>query len=150
MTGLVGAIDALRQRLLAIPGVDEKPSRWGADPAFWIAGREFVHCHGDQAEVRVTRSLMTDALSDPQVIRRTRTSDWVQVPIAATDLIASLAERAVAANLIGRRAAPNTSGSRRSRRSRCHQRGRALPYGRGPPGTRLPYRSDPVTRPWGP
>jgi hypothetical protein len=109
MTGLVGAIEALRQRLLAIPGVDEKPSRWGADPAFWIAGREFVHCHGDQAEVRVTRSLMTEALSDPRVIRRTRTSDWVQVPIGATDLIASLAERAVAANLVGRRAAPNAS-----------------------------------------
>jgi hypothetical protein len=109
MTGLVGAIEALRQRLLAIPGVDEKPSHWGADPAFWIAGREFVHCHGDQAEVRVTRSLMTDALSDPRVIRRTRTSDWVQVPIGATELIASLAERAAAANLVGRRAAPNAS-----------------------------------------
>jgi hypothetical protein len=107
MTGPVGPIDALRQRLLAIPGIDERPSRWGADPAFWIAGREFVHCHGDQAEVRVTRTLMTEALSDPRVIRRTRTSDWVQIPIAATDLIAGLAERAIAANLVGRRAAPN-------------------------------------------
>ena len=68
-----------------------------------------MHCHGDQAEVRVTRSLMTEALRDPRVVRRTRTSDWVQMPIAETDLIASLAERAVAANLVGRRAAPNAS-----------------------------------------
>lgn len=97
----VGAIEALRYRILALPGIDERPSRWGADPAFWIAGREFVHCHGDQAEVRVTRSLMTEALSDPRVIRRTRTSDWVQVPIAETELIARLAERAVVANLAG-------------------------------------------------
>jgi hypothetical protein len=106
----VGAIEALRHRLLALPGIDERPSRWGADPAFWIAGREFVHCRGDQAEVRITRSLMTEALRDPRVIRRTRTSDWVQVPIAATELIANLAERAVAANLVSRRAAPNGSG----------------------------------------
>jgi hypothetical protein len=109
----VGAIDALRQRLLALPGVNERPSRWGADPAFWIARREFLHCHGDQAEVRVTRSLMTEALSDPRVIRRTRTSDWVQVPITETELIARLAKRAVAANLANlpaRRRSPSVKG----------------------------------------
>jgi len=95
----VGAIEALRHRLLAVPGIDEKRSRWGADPAFWTAGREILHCHGDLAEVRVTRGLMSEALSDPRVIRRTRTSDWVRVPIAETELIARLAERAVAMNL---------------------------------------------------
>jgi hypothetical protein len=98
----VRAIDALRQRLVAIPGVEERPSRWGADPAFWIAGREFVHRHGEKVEVRVTRSLMAQALRDPRVARRTRTSDWVQIPIAATELIASLAEHAAAKNLDGR------------------------------------------------
>jgi hypothetical protein len=81
-----------------------------------------VHCHGDQAEVRVTRSLMTDALSDPRVIRRTRTSDWVQVPIGATELIASLAERAVAVHLVGRRAT-----SPRMRGTRAHKDAAALP-----------------------
>jgi hypothetical protein len=109
----VRAIDALRQRLLAVPGVKERPSRWGADPAFWIAGREFAHCLGEQVEVRVTRSLMAEALSDPRVIRRTRTSDWVQIPIAATDLIAGLAEHAAAKNLEGRPARTRAA-SRRS------------------------------------
>lgn len=107
------AIDALRQRLVAVPGIEERPSRWGADPAFWIAGREFVHCHGDQVEVRVTRSLMAEALRDPRVVRRTRTSDWVQIPIAATDLIAGLAEHAAAKNL-DRRPARTRAASRRS------------------------------------
>ena len=66
-----------------------------------------MHCHGDQVEVRVTRSLMAEALRDPRVIRRTRTSDWVQIPMAETELIVSLAERAVTANFVGRRSAPN-------------------------------------------
>jgi hypothetical protein len=56
---------------------------------------------------------MTEALSDPRVIRRTRTSDWVQVPITETELIARLAKRAVAANLANlpaRRRSPSVKG----------------------------------------
>ncbi len=88
----------LRQRLLALPGFEERPSRWGADPAFWIRGREIVHCHGAEVEVRVTRSLVSEALRDPRVIRRTRTSDWVKVPVRETELIVRLADRAIRAN----------------------------------------------------
>lgn len=85
--------------MLAMPAVEQRPSRWGADPAFWIGGREFVHCHGRVVEVRITRRLMPLALRDPRTIRRTRTSDWVQVPLAATDLVMTLAVLAVAPNL---------------------------------------------------
>jgi hypothetical protein len=99
----VGDLSDLRSRMLAMPAVEQRPSRWGADPAFWIGGREFVHCHGRLAEVRVTRSLMPKALRDARAIRRTRTSDWVQVPLAETDLVMSLAVLAVAPNLAERR-----------------------------------------------
>jgi hypothetical protein len=102
----------LRRRLLSADGVEERPSRWGADPAFWVAGRELVHCHGGVAEVRVTRRLMTEALDHPEVVRRTRTSDWVQVPISQTDLIVRLAALAIDAN----RAVRGRENRRRSRR----------------------------------
>jgi hypothetical protein len=96
------ATEALRERLLGTDGVEERPSRWGADPAFWVAGREFVHCHRGVAEVRVTRRLMSEALDHPAVVRRSRTSDWVQIPLSETDLIVRLATRAIDANRAGR------------------------------------------------
>jgi len=81
-----------------IPGVEERPSQWGADPAFWIDNREFVHVHAGEVEIRVTRRRMRDALSDPRVVRRTPTSDWVQVPIGESALAQRLARVALDAN----------------------------------------------------
>lgn len=81
-----------------LPDVEERPSRWGADPAFWIDNREFVHVHGAVVEIRVTRRRMRDALADPRVVRRTRTSDWVQIPIGDSVLAQRLARMALDAN----------------------------------------------------
>ena len=91
-----------------VPGAEELPSRWGADPAFWVDGREIVHCHGGEVELRVTRRHMSEALSHPRAVRRSRTSDWVQVPISETDLIMELAEIAASANANERGQADST------------------------------------------
>jgi hypothetical protein len=94
----VGGTQALTRRLLALPGVEQRPSRWGADPAFWAGGRELVHCHRGEVEVRVTRRRMQEALNQPGVVRRTRTSDWVQVAAADHDLVVRLTRLALEAN----------------------------------------------------
>jgi Family of unknown function (DUF5519) len=84
--------------MLTLPGVEQRPSRWGADPAFWAAGRELVHCHRGEVEVRVTRRRMAEALGEPGVVRRTLTSEWVQVPLGQTDVVMRLARLALEAN----------------------------------------------------
>ncbi len=48
--------------------------------------------------MRVTRRRMAEALRLPGVVRRTRTSDWVQVPLDATDVVMRLAKLALEAN----------------------------------------------------
>ena len=85
-------------RLRALPDVEEAPSQWTRAQAFWIDGREFVHLHGDAIELRVTRRLVDAALANERVVRRTRTSDWVIVPLAEEDLIVELATSALEAN----------------------------------------------------
>jgi len=87
----------LVERLGELPAVERRPSRWGADPAFWIDGREFVHFHGDEVEIRLTGKLIA-RLDDPRVARRTRTSDWVAVPVAEQELALELARAALEAN----------------------------------------------------
>ena len=84
--------------MLKLGDVEERPSRWGANPAFWAGGRELVHCYAGEVEVRVTRRRMHEALEVPGVVRRTRTSDWVQLPLADIDLVVQLTRVALEAN----------------------------------------------------
>ena len=87
----------LVEELRALPDVEEAPSRWTGGPAFWIDGLEFVHFHGDDVEIRVTRRLLA-RLDDERVTRRARTSDWVVVPARERDLVLDLAAAALEAN----------------------------------------------------
>ncbi len=64
----------LLERLLELPAAEAAPSRLTGGPALWVEGREFLHLHGDEAEIRLTRKLISQ-LDDPRVTRRTRTSD---------------------------------------------------------------------------
>lgn len=85
-------------RLRSLPEVDERPSQFNGEPAFWIDGREFVHFHGDQwIEVRLTGKLI-NRLDEERAMRRSRTSDWVMVDTRHTDLIVDLARQALEAN----------------------------------------------------
>ena len=84
-------------RLRGLPDVEEAPSQWTGGFALWIDGREFVHLHGGEIEIRLTRKLIS-RLDDPRVARRTRTSDWVIVPVDQEELIVDLARQALEAN----------------------------------------------------
>jgi Family of unknown function (DUF5519) len=85
-------------RLRSLPEVEERPSQFNGEPAFWIDGREFVHFHGDQwIEVRLTGKLI-NRLDEERAMRRSRTSDWVMVETRHTDLIVDLARQALEAN----------------------------------------------------
>jgi hypothetical protein len=86
-------------RLRALPHVEEAPSQFHGEPAFWIDGREFAHLHlrHDEVELRLTRGLI-GRLDDPRVARRTKTSDWVAIPLAEVELVAELAYAALEAN----------------------------------------------------
>ncbi len=82
----------LEARLRAL-WLEQLPSRWGADPAFWWKGREIVHTHGDVVEIRLTRKGFRD-LDDERAMLRARHSDWVIVAKEHEELICALAERA--------------------------------------------------------
>lgn len=93
--------DVLLARLAALPDVEQRPSQFHGEPAFWIDGREFVHTHGDQwIEIRLTGRLI-NRLDDERALRRSRTSDWVMVDVQHADLILELARRALDANRKG-------------------------------------------------
>ena len=90
--------DALLARLTQLPDVEQRPSQFHGEPAFWIDGREFVHTHGEQwIEIRLTGKLI-NRLDDERALRRSRTSDWVMVDRRHADLILELAHRALDAN----------------------------------------------------
>ena len=93
--------DALLRRLRELPDVEERPSQFHGEPAFWIDGREFVHAHGDQwVEVRLTGKLI-NRLDDERAMRRSRTSDWVMIETRHADLIVALARQALEVNRRG-------------------------------------------------
>ncbi len=85
------------ERLRALPQLEEGPSQWTGATAFWLDGREIVHFHSGEVEVRLTRKLI-GRLDDPRVARRTRTSDWVIVPAGEPDLVVELTREAIEAN----------------------------------------------------
>lgn len=88
----------LLARLAQLPDVEQRPSQFNGEPAFWIDGREFVHTHGDDwIEIRLTGKLI-NRLDDDRALRRSRTSDWVMVDARHEDLILELARRALDAN----------------------------------------------------
>jgi predicted transcriptional regulator len=90
--------DELYARLAALPDVEQRPSQFHGEPAFWIDGREFIHSHGDRlVEIRLTAKLI-NRLDDERAMRRSRTSDWVIVETGHDDVILELARQALEAN----------------------------------------------------
>ena len=94
---------ALVEELRTLPDVEEAPSEWTGGPAFWIDGREFVHFHGDDVEIRLTRRLIARH-DDDRVRRRARSSDWVVVAARERELVLDLAAAALEENRRERRA----------------------------------------------
>jgi hypothetical protein len=91
-------VNELLARLAELPDVEQRPSQFHGEPAFWIDGHEFVHTNGDEwIEIRLTGKLI-NRLEDERVLRRSRTSDWVMVDPRHDDLILELARRALEEN----------------------------------------------------
>jgi hypothetical protein len=91
--------EQLLEQLARLPDVEQRPSQFHGEPAFWIDGREFVHTHGDDwIEIRLTGKLIS-RLDDDRALRRSRTSDWVMVDARHEELILELARQALEANL---------------------------------------------------
>jgi hypothetical protein len=86
----------LMDELRRLPGVEEGPSQWTGAPALWLDGREILHFHGDDVEIRVTRKV-----DDERAPGRARYSDWVIVPARDEELVRELAAKAVEANRRG-------------------------------------------------
>jgi hypothetical protein len=96
----------LEQKLLEIPGVTRRPSRWGSSHAYFTGDREIAHFHGDQRmDVRLTsvriRELKAEGALDERVTTRGPSAEWVAVRVVGARDVAfavSLVQEAVQAN----------------------------------------------------
>ena len=89
--------DRLLQTLRQLPDVEERRSQFAEIPAFWIDGREFLHLHGDEVEIRLTQKLIS-RLDEPRAAQRSRSSDWLIVNAGEEKLVLELARAALEAN----------------------------------------------------
>jgi len=79
--------EELERRLVGIPGVTPKPSRYGHGTSYWSGGREVAHFHGEsRMDVRLTREEIrrrrSEGTLDPRLRTRGPYSEWVEVPVA--------------------------------------------------------------------
>lgn len=100
------SLDAeLRERLLALEALDERPSRFGGKDAFFLGKRELAHFEGPGVlDLRLTRreirSRKDELTKDPRASLR-GSSDWLELACqepADLDWILELVQVAVAAN----------------------------------------------------
>ena len=87
----------LEKLVRTLPDAERRPSQFHGGPALWIDRHEFLHCHGDLVEIRLTRRLIA-TLDEPRAPSRARTSHWVIVAAAEGELDLDLAARALEAN----------------------------------------------------
>jgi len=96
-------VDELCAALSAIPGVDDRRSRFGSggNRAWRIAGREFAHLHSaSRIDLRLPRPVQARLRSDPRAHFRAGRSDWLELEFhSRSDVseIVTLAHEAVAA-----------------------------------------------------
>ena len=90
---------ALTERLRSrFPQLETRPSQFNGAPALWLDGREILHLHGDELEIRLTRKRIA-ARDDVGFWQRTRASDWVGLTAADEELVVELLAEAIDANL---------------------------------------------------
>jgi hypothetical protein len=96
----------LEAKIAALPGVEERVSRYGHGRSFAAGGREIAHFHGEtRMDVRLTREEIrrrrADGTLDPRLVTRGAYSEWVEVTVTDTRDLAfalSLVEEAIRAN----------------------------------------------------
>ncbi|HTP53866.1 MAG TPA: luciferase family protein [Thermoplasmata archaeon] len=96
----------LERRLVGLPGLDRRPSRWGERPAYFVGEREIAHFHGDlRMDVRLTKELIRERTKEHAFDERVRTrgpsAEWASVTVASVrdiPLALALVEDAIRAN----------------------------------------------------
>jgi len=96
----------LEKRLLELPGVELRPSRYGHGPSFVTGGREIAHFHGEtRMDVRLTKEEIRLRAAEGTLDRRIHTrgpsAEWVEIHVDTEREIAfavALVEDAVRAN----------------------------------------------------
>ncbi len=76
----------LAARILSLPGVQGKKSRWTSKDAYYVGSREFAHFHNEgEFDVRLTRKVQTEYVqslrNDTRVKFRERPSEWVAISL---------------------------------------------------------------------
>ncbi len=74
----------LDSKILSLPRVEKRRSRWMDTDAYFIGGREFVHFHrNDEVDVRLTsgfqRKYASEIRNDPRVRFRRNPSQWLAI-----------------------------------------------------------------------
>lgn len=90
----------LVEDLRELPGIELRRSQFGAVPAVWVDGREFVHLDKDgSVDIRLTRVEIRgrrDVLGEDERVyfRRSSSADWVHVVTRGNEDVAFLVELA--------------------------------------------------------
>jgi len=75
---------ALEKKILSLPGVERRKSRFSHQTAYFIKDREFAHFHSsNEIDIRLTKKgqqrLREQSKGDPRLKFRPHPSDWVSV-----------------------------------------------------------------------
>ncbi len=84
-----GTRDLARQlaaRILSLPGVQGKKSRWTSNNAYYVGSREFAHFHSEQeVDVRLTKKVQRERAhslrNETRVKFREQPSEWVALSL---------------------------------------------------------------------
>jgi hypothetical protein len=96
----------LEQKLRDLPGVLQRPSRYGHGSSYFVGNREIAHFHGDERmDIRLTKEVIRESKAagtlDPRVRTRGPSAEWVEVHVAEIrdiPLALALVEEAIRAN----------------------------------------------------
>lgn len=101
MEGLARRLD---EKVVSLPGIVRRRSRWGGPEAYYVGSREIGHYHNaDEIDVRVTKEYAKQFKSDSRAILRKRSSDWVAIGFrneADLEFVVEAMKLAMAANRI--------------------------------------------------
>ena len=90
MPGRRNLAQQLETRILGLPGVERKKSRWMSERAYHVGSREFAHFHRNgEIDVRLTRRVQREQAdrirNDRRVKFRERASDWIALRLSRAE-----------------------------------------------------------------
>ena len=75
----MGLRDELTDQITALPGVEQRKSRFSKRPAFVVGRREVAHFHSvNEIDIRLTRARIRALDDDDARVRKRGSSEWVE------------------------------------------------------------------------